>query len=95
MLARGKYALALAVAIGMAVSLAGCASGSGRVHVGFTGGGDCGSVRAELKKLDAMGVPGQIQASQAGQKVSADTRTRINRYNALLNEYLGNECHVA
>jgi hypothetical protein len=62
--------------------------------VGFAGGNDCQSVRGELRRLDAMGVPGQIQAQQSGQHVSAETSARINQYNGLLEQYLGNDCQL-
>ena len=92
----GKHGLGLAFLAAIALSLAGCASSgsSGRVPVGFAGGGDCQSVRGELRKLDGIGVPGQIQAKQAGQHVSSDTSARIDRYNYLLEQYLGNDCQL-
>lgn len=89
---QGLRVVALAATV---VSLAGCASqGSGRVPVGFGGGGDCQSVRGELRKLDGMGVPGQIQARQAGSRMSAEVNARIDRYNSLLEQYLGNDCQL-
>ena len=95
MLALTKQGLGLLGIAIVAASLAGCASsGSGRVPVGFTSGGDCQSVRAELRKLDAVGTPGQIQAKQAGARVSPEAMSRISRYNALLEEYLGNDCQL-
>lgn len=91
-----KHGFGLAMLAAAALSLAGCASSSssGRVPVGFASGGDCQSVRNELRKLDGMGVPGQIQARSAGQKVSSDSNARIDRYNALLEQYLGNDCQL-
>lgn len=96
MLRSAKHGLGFALVAVVAVALSGCASSSssGRVPVGFASGGDCQSVRAELRKLDGMGVPGQIQAKQAGQHVSADTGARIDRYNSLLEQYLGNDCQL-
>jgi outer membrane biogenesis lipoprotein LolB len=88
---RGLKGVVLLVA---AASLAGCAAETGRVPVGFAGGGDCQSVRGELRKLDSMGVPGQIQARAAGQHMSADANSRIDRYNYLLEQYLGNDCQL-
>jgi len=83
------------VFVAAVLTLAGCASsGAGRVPVGFASGGDCQSVRAELRKLDGAGVPGQIQSQQAGQRVSADVKARIDRYNNLLEQYLGNDCQL-
>jgi hypothetical protein len=90
-----KHGLELLGVAALAVTMAGCASQtSGRVPVGFASGGDCLSVRNELRKMDGMGVPGQIQAREAGQRMSADVNGRIDRYNYLLEEYLGNNCQL-
>ncbi len=90
-----KHWLATISGVVLALTLAGCASqSSGRVPVGFASGGDCKTVRGELRKLDGMGVPSQIQARSAGQRVSADANSRIERYNYLLEEYLGNNCQL-
>lgn len=78
--------------------LAGCAASAGP-------GGDpgarplppgysCQSVRAELNKLDSRGVPAKVEAVTAGRKVSAQDRADADRYNQLLNYYLGGRCHV-
>jgi outer membrane biogenesis lipoprotein LolB len=84
-----------AVGLLIVASLAGCSSsGSGPTKIGFTGGQDCRSARAELNKLDAMGVPGKIEAQQSGRKVSAEAQQQIARYNALLESYLGNQCQL-
>lgn len=95
MLTLKKQGLSVVAVLAMGLALTGCASsGGGRQLVGFSSGGDCQSVRSELRKLDGMGVPGQIQASQSGQHVSAESRGRIDRYNHLLEEYLGNNCQL-
>jgi hypothetical protein len=94
--ARMSALKALALTCGFIVvgSLAGCASSNGPTQVGFAGGNDCRSVRAELNKLDGMGVPGKIEAKQAGRQLSADANQQVNRYNALLEQYLGNQCQL-
>jgi len=75
--------------------LAGCAgSGGGRVPVGFSSGGDCHSVKAELHQMDTQGVPSMIQSEQGGAHVSAASKAKIDRYNYLLEEYLGNDCQL-
>jgi hypothetical protein len=90
-----KIVLELTAFAAVAVLMAGCATQtSGRVPVGFASGGDCQTVRGELRKLDGMGTPGQIQARSAGQRMSADVNARIDRYNYLLEEYLGNNCQL-
>jgi hypothetical protein len=78
--------------------MAGCAADG-------VGGGDpggrplamgqtCQSVRAELNRLDAKGTPSKIEAIQAGRKVTPEGRADADRYNQLLNDYLGARCHV-
>jgi hypothetical protein len=78
----------------LAFGLAGCAAQNGHTLVGFTDGGDCQTVRQQLRKLDAAGVPAQIQAHAAGQPVSGTTKANIDLYNRLLEEYLGNNCQL-
>ena len=95
MLGLSRHGLKMIMLVAATAALAGCASQSGgRVPVGFASGGDCQTVRGELRKLDGMGVPGQIQARQAGQHMSADANARTDRYNYLLEEYLGNDCQL-
>jgi hypothetical protein len=57
-------------------------------------GSTCESVRGDLNKLDSKGVPSQIEAAQAGRKLSANQQADVDRYNKLLNDYLGARCHV-
>jgi hypothetical protein len=86
--------LGLVLLAAAAAALAGCASSSsGRQPVGFAGGGDCLSVRAELRQLDGQGVPGMIQARQASGS-GASGNPKIDRYNYLLEQYLGNNCQL-
>jgi len=91
-LVRQGFSLLAVATLGAA--LAGCASSSGRVPVGFNGGGDCHSVKAELRQMDGQGVPGMIQSQSAGGRVSAANKSKIDRYNYLLEEYLGNDCQL-
>lgn len=78
--------------------LAGCAGGG-------TGGGDpgaismpagqsCQTVRAELNRLDAKGTPSRVEAAGRGTKLPAAQQVEVDRYNQLLNLYLGARCHV-
>jgi hypothetical protein len=80
------------------VLVAGCAnSGSGGGDPGaiaMPAGSTCQSVRAELNKLDAKGTPSKIEAIQAGKPVPAAAKADADRYNYLLNLYLGARCHV-
>ena len=80
-------------------SLAGCAGGGG-------GGGDpgarplsagqtCQSVQSELNRMVNNGVQGSVEAQSAGRKLSAQQKADADRYNQLLEQYLGARCHVA
>ncbi len=57
-------------------------------------GESCQSIRSELNRLDARGVPAQVERASNGGKLSADQRANVDRYNQLLNQYLGARCHV-
>lgn len=84
--------------VSAAVVLAGCAAQS--APGGDPGarplppGSTCQSLRAELNKLDSRGVPAKVEAVTAGRKVSAADKADADRYNQLLNHYLGARCHV-
>lgn len=89
--ARGLVALTLLAALG------GCAAQGAAGDPGFKPlppGHTCKSVRAELNRLDARGVPAKVEAVSAGRKVSASDRAAAAEYNKLLNYYLGGRCHV-
>ena len=78
--------------------LAGCASNAG--PYGDPGakpmppGYSCQSVRAELNRLDAKGIRPKVEAASAGKSLPAGARDDVDRYNYLLNVYLGARCHV-
>ena len=70
-----------------------------------TGGGDpgamplaagqsCGSIRGELDKLDAQGHAVQGRGGEPGKKLAPAAQADVDRYNSLLNQYLGARCHV-
>ena len=72
---------------------------------GAAGGGDpgaralpsgesCQSIRGELDHLDSKGVPAQVERASNGGKLSAAQRADVDKYNDLLNQYLGARCHV-
>jgi hypothetical protein len=96
MRARALGAAAVALA---AAALGGCAS-SGEATGGDPGprslptGQSCQSIRQELNRLDSRGVPAKVEAAQSGRKLSGADRTDVDRYNGLLNSYLGARCHV-
>jgi hypothetical protein len=85
-------------AAGLAVTLAGCSSGSS------TNGGDpgaralpagmsCQSLRADLNRMDSQGAQSKVEAASQG-KGSPEAKAVADRYNTLLNHYLGARCHV-
>ena len=73
-------------------ALAGCESGPQGQSLPY--GTSCGSIRAELRKLDNRGVPSKVEAVNAGRRVSAKDKQLADRYNQLLNNYLGARCHT-
>jgi hypothetical protein len=89
---------ARAGAVIVVAALAGCASEGG--YSGDPGarampaGYSCQSVRAELTKLDAKGTQPKVEAATRGQKLSPQAQADVDRYNELLNLYLGARCHV-
>jgi len=87
--------LALVLA-GAGLGLAGCASdsGSGPQSKALPAGETCASVKQQLSRLDAKGVPSAVQAQAEGRKISAAQKADADLYNRLLNDYLGARCHV-
>lgn len=91
-------AMRFLAALSITAALAGCAAQS--APSGDPGarplppGQSCQSLRAELNKLDGRGVPAKVEAVSAGRKVSPQDKADANRYNELLNWYLGGRCHV-
>jgi hypothetical protein len=57
-------------------------------------GESCGSIRGELNRLDSKGVPAQVERASNGGSLSAAQRSDVDKYNDLLNQYLGARCHV-
>ncbi len=87
--------LAAAPAVVVALALSGCGGGPAQAPTsGFTGSGDCKSTKAELNTLVNQGVIGEIEAEANGRKLSTAAQARVERYNDLLNSYLGSRCHV-
>jgi hypothetical protein len=94
-LGRGMGLIALIGLVGAGV--AGCSSGS--ATGGDPGaralppGTSCQSLRGELNKMDSQGAQSKVEAASQG-KGSPEARAVANRYNQLLNDYLGARCHV-
>jgi hypothetical protein len=88
--------LAMLAAAGL--MLAGCSEVSGKGgDPGATPlayGQSCGSVQQELNRLLGRGVQGNVERASAGKPISPAARADVDRYNALLNQYLGARCHV-
>jgi len=87
----------LAIVAAATLMLAGCeTSGSG--PGGDPGarplpaGSSCQSLRAELNKMDSQGAQSKVERASRG-KVDPATQAVADRYNALLNQYLGARCH--
>jgi hypothetical protein len=57
-------------------------------------GETCQSIRGDLNRLDSKGVPALVERAGAGGKLSPAQRSDVDRYNSLLNSYLGARCHV-
>lgn len=88
----GFPSLALVVAL-----LTGCADGGGNGDPGaipLASGQSCGSIRQELDKLDRKGTQSKVEAATAGKKLAPAVQADVDRYNSLLNQYLGARCHV-
>jgi hypothetical protein len=92
----GAFRLSLLGAAGVAMLAGGCASGGGTGpgSKALANGESCGSIKSQLNKLDARGVPSSVQAQAAGKKISAAQKADADLYNRLLNDYLGARCHV-
>lgn len=82
--------------VALSAALQGCGGASG----GDPGakplpmGESCQSIRGELNKLDAKGVPALIERASSGGSLNASQKELADRYNSLLNQYLGARCHV-
>jgi hypothetical protein len=75
-------------------SLGGCAEGSDPGATPLAAGQTCGSIKQELDRLDAKGIRSNVEAVSQGKKVSPAAKADVDRYNSLLNQYLGARCYV-
>ncbi len=57
-------------------------------------GQTCSGIQQELRTLDRRGVPAHVERLSSGGKLTPARRTQANRYNDLLDQYLGARCHV-
>ncbi len=89
--------ITIGAAVIAAAGLAGCANeggGGGPNGKPLPYGTSCGEIRSELRRLDARGVPSKVEAVNAGRRVSSKDKALADRYNQLLNQYLGARCHT-
>lgn len=94
---RVSAALRALVLVAAAASLAACESGGYGGDPGATplaSGQSCGTIRQELDALDRRGTQGKVEAASQGKKLSPKDKGDVDRYNSLLNQYLGARCHV-
>lgn len=93
-----KKTTALAAISFAAAALAGCANtGSGGGDPGamaMPAGYSCQTVRDELRRLDARGTQSRVEAASRGARLPAAQQADVDRYNYLLNLYLGSRCHA-
>jgi len=86
------------VAVAAVAMLAGCADGDGYGGdpgaVPLASGQSCGTIRSELDALDRKGTQAKVEAASAGKKLSPKDKGDVDRYNNLLNQYLGARCHA-
>jgi hypothetical protein len=88
----------LAVLGAVGALLAACADGinpggdPGPVPLAF--GQSCGSIQQELNRLLGRGVQGSVERAAAGKPLTPAAKADVDRYNSLLNQYLGARCHV-
>lgn len=86
---------ALLAVLACGLAAAGCASDSDAgMKTSVRDNGSCMDTRRELDRLDAKGVPSWIEASNAGKKLSGSQKADVDRYNRLLQNYLGSRCHL-
>ena len=90
--------LLVAVVALCGVALSGCASsnaaGGDPGAMAMPSGNSCQNVRGELNKLDSKGTPSRVEAASRGARLAPAQQSEVDRYNYLLNLYLGARCHV-
>jgi hypothetical protein len=87
--------LGILTAIGLAIG--GCAEGGLGGDPGPTplaSGQSCGSIQQEMNRLLGRGVQGSVERAASGKKLTPAAQADVDRYNALLSQYLGARCHV-
>ncbi len=91
-----KISARLAVGL-MLAALAGCAdtdTGGDPGAIPLASGQSCGTIRQELDTLDRRGAQSKVEAATSGKRLAPAAQAEVDRYNQLLNQYLGARCHV-
>jgi hypothetical protein len=89
--------LAISGAAAVGLLLAACADGNFGGDPGpiaLPAGQNCGSIQQELNRLLGRGVQGSMERQAAGKSLTPAAQADVDRYNSLLNQYLGARCHV-
>jgi hypothetical protein len=92
-----RACVAVLFAAVLPIAMQGCAADNQYGDPGarpLPAGESCDSIRHELNRLDSQGVPAQVERASSGGKLSASQRANVDKYNKLLNDYLGARCHV-
>jgi hypothetical protein len=95
---RARRAARFALVASLTAGLAACGGGGGNTGgdpgaKALPSGMSCQSLRADLNKMDSQGAQSKVEAASQG-KASPEARAVAERYNSLLNYYLGARCHV-
>ncbi len=84
-------------AVVVAAAMAGCANDGGDGDPGakpLAAGQTCATIRQDLNRLDAKGTQSKVEAASQGKKLPPAAQADVDKYNELLNQYLGARCHV-
>ncbi len=87
-------AVVLAAAVAALAACEGGGYGGDPGAAPLASGQTCGSIRQELDQLDRRGTQGKVEAASQGKKLAPKDKSDVDRYNSLLNQYLGARCHV-
>ncbi len=99
-MARGVWdAIRVAALVSAFAAMAGCAEDGGGYGNDpgarpLAAGQTCGTIRQELNRLDSRGTQAKVEAATQGKKLPPAAQADVDRYNELLNQYLGARCHV-
>ncbi|MGI9523847.1 MAG: hypothetical protein ACR2PG_19620 [Hyphomicrobiaceae bacterium] len=91
---RARINSRICVAVFVVGSLVSACAGQSNGPVSAGLGGNCKSLKMELSKYEARGIQYKADAAGRGAKLSAKQRDEVDRYNNLLDSYLGNSCHA-